>query len=88
MDDTQRDELLISMRGDVSRVVKLLDGNGRRGLVEEVAILKDDMRRRESEADELRAGVPSKRDKALVSSGVLTALIIAVLTAVKTVFFT
>ncbi len=93
MNDQERDTLLMEMNGTLGRLDERFEstyravfGNGRPGLVSAVAVLEDDMRRREAEADELRKAVPTKRSKALINSGVLTALLIAVFTAARTVF--
>ena len=83
--DAERDELLIRLDERVYQTHKALFGNGRPGLINDVVRLKEDMRKREIEAAELRGGAAGKRKDALVGSGVLTVILVSVLTAVKEV---
>ena len=85
-------DLLVSTHTMMQELYKVIKGNGRPGLLEKVTVLEDDMRRREQEAAELRTvardlqeGAPSKRNKALVNSGVLTAVLISLFTAIDTI---
>ena len=84
--EQQRDELLVRLDERTERADHALFGNGQPGLAKDVAVLKEDMRRREEEARELREAVPSKRKRALWDSGTLTVIMAAALMAVKTVF--
>ena len=86
MNDQQRDDMLTRIDERTTATYKALFGNGQPGLIRDVAVLQDDMRQREAEAAALRDAVPSKRDKALVSSGVLTSVLIAIFMAIKEVF--
>jgi hypothetical protein len=80
-------DLLVSIANDVKRVVKAIDGNGQPGLIQEVAVLKQDMRERQHEAEALRQAVPSKTRNTAVSGGVITAVMISAFTALREVFF-
>lgn len=86
MTPEERDNLLIRLDERTARADKALFGNGVPGLVKDVVVLQEDMRRREDEAREIRAGVPGKRNKALWNSGAITAVMIAVMAAAKEVF--
>ena len=86
MTPEERDNLLIRLDERTARADKALFGNGKPGLVRDVVVLQEDMRRREAEAEDLRGAVPGKRNKALWSSGAITAVMIAVLTAAKEAF--
>lgn len=84
--DRERDNLLVRLDERTDRISRALFGNGRPGLLSDVAVLQDEMRRREEEARALRVAVPSKRRNALINSGLLTTVIVAILTAAKEVF--
>ena len=84
--EAERDELLVRLDERTAQTHKALFGNGQPGIIHRVTVLQEDMRRREAEARDLRDDLPSKKHKALVNSGVLTALLIAVFTAVREVF--
>lgn len=88
MTPEERDNLLIRLDERTDRADKALFGNGKPGLVKDVVVLQEDMRRREEEAREIRAAAPGKRNKALWNSGAITAVMIAVFTAAKQVFGT
>ena len=80
-------DILVQLATDMKRLLKAIDGNGQPGLLQEVAILKQDMRERQHEAAMLRDAVPSKTRNTAVTSGVITAVMVSVFTAVKQVFF-
>lgn len=80
-------DLLVQISTDMKRLLKAIDGNGQPGLLQDVAILKQDMRERQYEAQELREAVPSKTRNTAVTSGIITAIMVSVFTAVKIVFF-
>lgn len=82
----ERDELLIRIDERTLRSDKALFGNGHPGLVQDVSVLKEDMRRRETEATELRRAVPTKRKRALWDSGALTVILAIVFGAAKMAF--
>lgn len=82
----ERDELLIRLDERTENMHKALFGNGRPGVLSDVAVLQDEMRRREEEARDLRVAIPSKRRNALINSGLMTTVIVAILTAAKEVF--
>ena len=84
--EAERDELLIRLDERTGQTHKALFGNGQPGIIHKVTVLEEDMRRRELEAFELREAVPSKKHKALLNSGVLTALLVAVFAALREVF--
>jgi hypothetical protein len=96
MNDAQRDALLIRLDERTARLAKLIEGNGRPGILQDVTILKEDMRQREREADELRGAVPqlaadaksSAQTRATWTSATVSAIIVGVITAVKAVWFT
>ena len=89
MHDVDRDALLIRLDERTARADVALFGNGggsRVGITSRVAVLEDDMRRREDEVLALKESVPSVRNTALVNSGVLTAVLVGLFTALKEVF--
>ena len=86
MTPEERDELLIRLDERQAAANLALFGNGKPGLVKDVVVLQEDMRRRELEAKTLRDEVPSRRKKALWNSGALTAVLIPVFMAAKQVF--
>ena len=79
-------DLLVETNTLVREMHKALNGNGKPGLIRDVVVLQEDMRKRESEATQLREDVPTKRNQTLVTSGVLTAVLVSILAAVKQVF--
>ena len=79
-------DLLVETNTLVRDMHKALNGNGKPGLIRDVTVLQEDMRRRELEASQLRDSVPSKRNQALVNSGVLTAILVSIMAAAKQVF--
>lgn len=87
MDEQQRDALLIRLDERTSRIAHLIEGNGHPGMLHDVTVLKEDMRQREREADELRSAVGTKGRVDLVKNGGLTLLLITIFTAIKAVFF-
>lgn len=84
-------DLLVSIHTQVERIVKLLDGNGKPGLIRDVAVLQDDMRRREQEAQDLREQVPQTKQEAKISarwnSGVIAVIVSGIILGVKQVLF-
>ena len=78
-------DILVETYTLVKQVHTAVYGNGKPGLLVDVVTLKEDMRKRELEADDLRHGVAGKRKDALVGSGVLTVILVSVLTAIKQV---
>ena len=89
MNDQDRDALLIRLDERTARADRVLFGNGggpSSGIISRMAVLEDDMRRREDEVLALKESVPSVRNTALVNSGVLTAVLVGLFTALKEVF--
>ena len=87
MDETQRDALLIRLDERTARLAHLIEGNGHPGMQHDVTVLKEDMRQREREADELRGAVGAKRTESILTNASITAIMVGVFTAAKAVFF-
>ena len=69
-------DLLVETHTMTRAIHKAVFGNGRPGLVQDVATLQFDMETRQAEARELRASVAAKRNNAtLISAGMTTVLI-------------
>ena len=73
-------DLLVEINTQMRRILVLLDGgDGKPGFINDVHVLKEDMRRRELEAQELRDAVPTVKQETLVnarwSSGVIATIV-------------
>ena len=86
MNDQQRDDMLTRIDERTQAMNKALFGNGQPGLVQDVAVLKDEMAVRRQKEAALETAVGSKDRKTLATSGILTAIMLAVLTAAQQVF--
>ena len=80
-------DLLIEISTLVKATHKALYGNGQPGVLHKVSTLEEQMKASIAEAHELRAAVPTKKEKALVNSGILTGILISVFAAIKAVLF-
>jgi hypothetical protein len=87
MNEAQRDALLERLDERTARLAKLIEGNGRPGLLSDVTVLKEDMRQREREAGDLRDSVAAKRNQSILTNASITAIMVGVFTAAKAVFF-
>ena len=96
LNEAQRDALLVRLDERTARLAKLIEGNGRPGILQDVTILKEDMRQRERMEHDLRDNfVPqaqaeakaSAQTRATWTSGLVSAIIVGVLTAAKAIFF-
>lgn len=90
MNESERDAILIELRTVVRRIDAAVHGNGggpAEGLVSRVAVLEEDMDQRKAEALALRKDVGNKDFKTLAKSGGLTVVLVAVLSAIRDVFF-
>lgn len=75
MDYTKEDrDLLVAIATDIKRVVRAIDGNGQPGLVQDVAVLKQDMKERQEEANALRMSTQNVSRNAAATSGVISLL--------------
>ena len=67
-------DLLIQIATDVKRIVKVIDGNGQPGVLQDIAVLKQDMKERQDEAIALRSSTSNVSRNAAATSGVISLL--------------
>lgn len=84
--DRELRDLLVETHTMTREIHKAVYGNGRPGLIQDVAVLQQDMVRRQDEAKELRENVTSKDRRGALRSAAVSAIVIVAAGILKALF--